>query len=71
MKIKSAKYHKNENNENHIIHCVIESGGEMEGADSIWVNINEDNRHYQEIQKWVAEVDENGESKGNTIEEAD
>ena len=35
------------------------------------VPIAEDNTDYQAILKWVAEVDENGESKGNTIEEAD
>ena len=37
----------------------------------ILVPLSEENRHYQDILEWVAEVDENGESKGNTIEEAD
>ena len=36
-----------------------------------FIPIAEDNSDYQEILKWVAEVDENGVSKGNTIEEAD
>ena len=38
----------------------------------IWyVPLVEANTDYQNIIKWVAEVDENGVSKGNTIEEAD
>ena len=35
------------------------------------VPLDEANTDYQNILLWVAEVDENGESKGNTIEEAD
>ena len=58
--ITSAKYEKskiaNPNNENTSITAVI--GGET------WsVPISSNNRHYQEILKWVAE--------GNKIEEAD
>ena len=40
-------------------------------SDGALIPMVEDNIDYQEVLKWVAEVDENGESKGNTIEEAD
>ena len=35
------------------------------------IPMNEENTDYQELLAWVAEVDENGVSKGNVIEEAD
>ena len=57
---------------NHIFKNVL-NGYEITTTqgEKISVPIAEDNTDYQNILKWEAEVDENGESKGNTIEEAD
>ena len=61
MIIKSVKYYKHikvtDMPQTEGIHVVYENGEEWD------VPKNEDNRHYQEIQEWVA--------KGNTIEESD
>jgi hypothetical protein len=58
MKIISAKYVKDKlSNENDVIVVTNDEGITMS------VPLDEGNRHYQEIQEWVAE--------GNTIEEAD
>ena len=70
MNFTSAKYYK-QDGKNVTIKCVVENNGDMENSTDIWIPVNENNRHYQDIMKWVAEVDENGVSKGNTIEEAD
>jgi len=56
MNITNAKYNKNEQNENVSINCIIDNKKSS-------VPLDPDNRHYQEIQEWVAE--------GNKIEEAD
>ncbi len=56
MSIESVKYIRNENND--------VTGYEVVTEGFTWsVPINTENRHYQEIQEWVAE--------GNTPEEAD
>jgi len=56
MNITKAKYYKDEQGKITSINVIID------GVD--WsVPLAEDNRHYQDIQKWVAD--------GNTIEEAD
>jgi len=57
---------------NDIIHG-HHAGYEITSEDNIKTSVPlaEDNTDYQNILEWVAEVDENGESKGNTIEEAD
>jgi TPP-dependent 2-oxoacid decarboxylase len=58
MKIISAKYVKDKlSNENDVIVVTNDEGITMS------VPLVEENRHYQEIQEWIAE--------GNTIEEAD
>ena len=57
MKIENAKYHKCViTGENGTINCII-------NGQHCSVPMNEENTHYQDILKWVAE--------GNTIEEAD
>ncbi len=56
MNITSAQYGQNINKENEIVRATID-GVEM------CIPLDPDNRHWQAIQKWVAE--------GNTIEEAD
>ena len=40
-------------------------------SDEALIPMNVENADYQEVLKWLEEVDENGVSKGNTIEEAD
>ena len=71
----TVKYHRNINSG--IVDSVIviyPTKKDKDGVDSwkkLCVPMDEDNRHYKEILEWVAEVDENGVSKGNTIEEAD
>jgi hypothetical protein len=58
MKIISAKYVKDKlSNENDVIVVTNDEGITMS------VPLDEGNRHYRQIQEWVAE--------GNTIEEAD
>ena len=69
MTIQSAKYYKGVEGTISGIHIVLSNGEEWDVPHS--VGNREGNTHYQEIEKWVAEVDENGVSKGNTIEEAD
>tara|TARA_R100000700_G_scaffold34263_1_gene42268 strand:+ start:327 stop:512 length:186 start_codon:yes stop_codon:yes gene_type:complete len=61
MNIASAKYYKKDG-KNITIKCVV-SNSDMENSTDIWVPIDENNRHYQELLKWV--------DAGNTIEEAD
>ncbi len=57
MKIENAKYHKDLiSGKNGSINCII-------NGQHCSVPMNEENTHYQDILKWVAE--------GNTIEEAD
>jgi len=57
MKIENAKYHKDViSGKNGSINCII-------NGQHCSVPMNEENTHYQDILKWVAE--------GNTIEEAD
>ena len=57
MKIENAKYHKDLiSGKNGSINCTI-------NGQHCSVPMNEENTHYQDILKWVAE--------GNTIEEAD
>ena len=57
MKIENAKYHKDViTGKNGSINCII-------NGQHCSVPMNEENTHYQDILKWVAE--------GNTIEEAD
>ena len=56
MNITSAQYGQNINKENENVRATID-GVEM------CVPLDPDNRHWQAIQKWVAE--------GNTIKEAD
>ena len=56
MKVESAKYNKDIDDNNASINAVIDG--------QTWrVPISEDNRHYAAILEWVAE--------GNTIQEAD
>ena len=57
MKIENAKYHKDLiSGKNGSINCII-------NGQHCSVPMNEENTHYQEVIKWVAD--------GNTIEEAD
>ena len=57
MNITSAKYYKDISGTNNIgIECTIDN-------EKVSVPLDENNRHYQAIQEWVAE--------GNTIAEAD
>ena len=49
MKIENAKYNKNEQNENVSINCVINE------KKHIFIPLDTNNRHYQEILKQVKE----------------
>jgi len=56
MNITNAQYYLNDDGNNQGIKATID--GKL-----LYVPLKTDNRHYQEIQKWVAE--------GNTIQEAE
>ena len=66
--VTSVKYIKDERGNDSVVRVIYNNDTSVK----ITVQVNNvGNIDWDNVVKWVAEVDENGVSKGNTIEEAD